>query len=183
MPVVVGVLLVLAGLAVVRNILFFRGNSPSTAVATALEDEFPKGTPATPSGVVTAGTGSAAPTAATGPTAAAPIEVRMATWLTPAPGTSPVQPAAVDRDPFHFPPRRHSVRQSARVAHRVQAVLTGPERTVALVDGLPVAPGERIGGLTVAAITPDGVSLVTRQGERWIKFEPPASDGEANGDK
>jgi len=156
---VVGVLLVLAGVAVVRNVLFFTGDdTPRAAEEVASFDPAPL--PAT-----------VAPTQPTGPP-----EARMRAWL----ARRAAHRRSAPRDPFHLA-RRHGTAESASPGSHLQGVLMARGRVTALVDGTVVAVGERIGDGQVAEITPTGVRLTTPRGDRWLEFQPWGADAMADG--
>jgi len=158
MGVVVGVLLVLAGVAVVRNVLFFFGDdTPPAAEEVASRD---LGTEVDPP-------------VAPDPRPVGPPEAQLHAWRLR--GNGPV--GAVVRDPFHRVQRRGL----APAKPRLQGVLTAAGRTTALVDNTPVAVGERLGDGEVAEISPNGVRLATPGGELWLEFQPWAADVVANG--
>ncbi len=161
MPVVIGVLLVLAGVAVARNVLFFSADeSPRAAEEVASIDFAPPALeeeqqPAQPIG---------------------PPEVQMTAWL--ARPSSRRRLAAAD--PFHLV-RQHGAVVATSRGPRLQGVLTAKGRTTALVDGTAVAVGESIGDGRVAEIAPTGVRVTTPHGDRWLEFQPWETDAMADG--
>ncbi len=157
-PLVVGLLLVLAGVAVVRNVLFFT----QTETPRAAEEG------------VTLDLGRSP--AASGPVASGPAEARMATWLARA---TPPPPQRL-RDPFHLVRRHQQVARTEGGPH-LQGILVTQGRAAALVDGAPVVVGERVATGQVAQITPTGVRLTTPKGERWLEFQPWEVDVVADG--
>ncbi len=162
MPVVVGVLLVLAGVAVVRNVLFFMGDASPRAVAQVAPVDL-----APPA---------AAEEVEQRASPVGPPEARMTAWL--ARPSSHRRLAAAD--PFHLA-QRHGAVVATRRGPRLQGVLTAQGRTTALVDGTAVAVGEPIGDGRVAAIAPTGVRLTTPHGDQWLEFQPWETDAVADG--
>lgn len=160
MPVVIGVLLVLAGIAVVRNVLFFRGDeSPRAAEEVASFDLAP-------------------PAAAEEARQARPIgppEAQMKVWLAPFPSRHPW----VVADPFHLS-RRPNPAATSRAPH-LQGMLIAKGRATALVDGTAVAVGAPIGDGRVVEVAPTGVRLTTPHGDRWLEFQPWETDAMADG--
>lgn len=57
---------------------------------------------------------------------------------------------------------------------RVEAVLRSPERDLAIVNGKVVRAGDRIGGVQIEAILPDGIRYV-RDGQVRVARLQPAS--------
>jgi len=158
MPVVVGGLLLLAGVAVARNVLFFfADDGPQAAQAVASVELAP------PPAVVQA-------------RPVGPPEARMSAWLA---HHAPRQRSA-PRDPFHLA-RRHGAVASTSRGSRLQGVLTAKGRVTALVDGAVVAVGERVGDGRVAEIAPTRVRLTTPRGDRWLEFQPWRADAMADG--
>jgi len=159
--VVVGVLLVLAGVAVVRNVLFFFGDeTPPAAEEVASLD---------------LGT-EVAPPVAPEPRPVGPPEAQLHAWRLRRSG--PV--GAVVRDPFHRVQRR-GLATATTADPRLQGVLTAAGRTTALVDNRPVAVGEEVDEGRVVEISPNGVRLATPGGELWLEFQPWAADAVADG--
>ncbi|NCO58761.1 MAG: hypothetical protein GW783_09140 [Deltaproteobacteria bacterium] len=203
MPVVVGLLLVLAAVAVVRNVLFFRtGDPPRAAAVTAGPATDPTvdwaADPTTDSALAPVADPATDPTA--DPTAApaaeamvdpeerapleavapplptGPPEAWLAKWRARELSRS-VDPA---NDPFHLPHPRQTV-AIAQHAPSLQGVLTGEGRTTALVDGMAVAVGDPLAGGRVAAIAATGVRISTPHGDRWLEFQPSPADALADG--
>jgi len=158
MPVVVGGLLVLAGVAVTRNVLFFFGDDGPQAAEVVASVAF-----APPQAVVQA-------------PPVGPPEARMRAWL----ARHAPHRRSPPRDPFHLTLRHGAVVSTSR-GSRLQGVLTGADRVTALVDGTVVAVGERVGDGRVAEIAPTGVRLATPHGDRWLEFQPWRADAMVDG--
>jgi hypothetical protein len=173
-PVWIALLLVMAAVAVVRNVVFFTRHG--TSGPSVVVDDASDGTILGP--IVAAGQSEAVVDRT--PLPARPPEQRLAGLRTP-----PVFAGdrTVIRDPFHLPPRpaspsvrKHPVSWPAPVGPEVRIVLISGQRQVAMVDSQIVAPGDVIGGRRVAEITADGLRLTGRDGETRIELSPLQTD-------
>jgi len=171
-PAWIALLLVMAALAVARNLLFFTDHGASRGTVAGATIEGPAPAPnaaAAPDSVVTP-----VPADASRPAR------RIAAWRMPAafPGD-----LTTVRDPFHLPPPPASSpvygmpsRQPAAVGPELRILLTSGQRQVAMVDSQIVAPGDVVGGRRVAAITADGLRLTGCDGETRIELPPITTD-------
>ncbi|MGD2062167.1 MAG: hypothetical protein PVF51_01150 [Nitrospirota bacterium] len=170
-PRIVGIaaLVVLAIVAVVRNVIFFGGYGDDRARHTVVSHGSPikMVTSTTTSGIPA--TGNADDSAA-----AVPPEQRLMALLRKSPLVKAVP--AVTRDPFHLPPSPPArpvdsiTARSISKEPELRVLLTSDRRQVAMIDEHIVVPGDRLGDRKVAEITVDGLCLVGQDGETDVEL-------------